>query len=228
MSIDPRTIKQLLQLQMINTMDLFGSSRTGSTDGGAGSSFADLLKRLLANDQDQGLIQGQALRGQDQGYSQVLTGKSYGLRPSVSPLSMSPASTYDPLVEQASKQFGVGVPLIKAVIQQESSFQPFEVSSAGAKGLMQLMDATARGLGVTDSFDPEQNITGGTRFLSDLLKKYNGNEAVALAAYNAGPGRIDRLGIRTDADLRAKFGSLPQETQHYVDRVLAFKNDYTV
>jgi soluble lytic murein transglycosylase-like protein len=93
---------------------------------------------------------------------------------------------------------------------------------------MQLMDDTARGLGVTDSFDAQQNIHGGTKFLKYLLQKYNGNEAVALAAYNAGPGRIDQLGITNDRELKAKYKLLPRETQDYVMRVMEKKQNYLV
>lgn len=85
---------------------------------------------------------------------------------------------------------------------------------------MQLMDSTARGLGVTDSLDPHQNIDGGSKYLSYLLGKYNGNEQVALAAYNAGPGRIDRLGISTDGELLANLDKLPEETRQYIGKVL--------
>jgi len=131
------------------------------------------------------------------------------------------SSQYASLIGAASQKYGVDASLIEAVIQTESNFNASAVSSAGAKGLMQLMDGTARGLGVTNSLDPQQNIDGGTRYLAMLLKKYNGNEQVALAAYNAGPGRVDRLGIATDDDLQQKISSLPQETQRYIGKVLS-------
>src|SRR5690606_38969095 len=105
----------------------------------------------------------------------------------------------------------------------ESGFRPDAVSGAGAKGLMQLMDGTARGLGVTDSFDPAQNIDGGTKYLAMLLRKYDGHEQVALAAYNAGPGRVDRAGIGTNEQLIANLEALPEETQRYVAKVLQAK-----
>lgn len=133
-------------------------------------------------------------------------------------------SIYDSLILQAANQYGVDPALIKGVIQSESSFRENAESSAGAKGLMQLMDGTAQGLGVTDSFDPAQNIDGGTRYLSYLLRKYNGNEATALAAYNAGPGRIDRLGIMTNEELASRLSELPEETQAYVQKVLSNRN----
>ncbi|SDC73008.1 Transglycosylase SLT domain-containing protein [Paenibacillus sp. UNCCL117] len=135
-------------------------------------------------------------------------------------LGSSKPTEYEELIQQASEAYGVQSSLVKAVIEAESSFNPKAVSSAGAKGLMQLMDATGAGLGVTDPFDPAQNIAGGTQYLSNLLVRYNGNQSVALAAYNAGSGRVDRLGIRTDQDLASKLRLLPEETQKYVARVL--------
>ncbi len=133
-------------------------------------------------------------------------------------------SIFHAKIEEASAQFGVSARLIDAVIQAESAYNPYAISHAGAKGLMQLMDGTARQLGVVDAFDPQQNIEGGTKFLADLLRKYDGNEAVALAAYNAGPGRIDRLGIVNDEQLHARIEELPIETQGYVSKVLGLVN----
>lgn len=114
----------------------------------------------------------------------------------------------DPIISRASRKYGVDVGLIRAVIKAESDFNPQAVSHAGARGLMQLMPATARSLGVSDSFDPEQNVMGGTRFLKDMLQRYNGNVDAALAAYNWGPGNVDK---RPD--------HLPRETRDYLARV---------
>ena len=92
---------------------------------------------------------------------------------------------------------------------------------------MQLMDGTAQGLGVTDSFDPAQNIEGGTKYLSYLVRKYDGSIPAALAAYNAGPGRVDRLDIKDGGSLAANYASLPGETQSYVMKVMAKMSSYS-
>ncbi len=118
------------------------------------------------------------------------------------------ASWLDPIISKASQKYGVDVGLIKAVIKAESDFNPQAVSHAGARGLMQLMPSTARSLGVSDSFDPEQNVMGGTRFLKDMLQRYNGNVDAALAAYNWGPGNVDK-----------RPEHLPRETRDYLARV---------
>ena len=125
-------------------------------------------------------------------------------------------SGLESIITKAAGRYGVEAGLIKAVIKAESGFNPNAVSHAGAQGLMQLMPGTARSLGVNDSFDPEQNVMGGTRFLRDLLKRYNGNLDSALAAYNWGPGNVDR-----------KPEQLPRETRDYLVRVKQLYNSYT-
>lgn len=121
----------------------------------------------------------------------------------------------DPIITKASRRYGVDVGLIRAVIKAESNFNPQAVSHAGAQGLMQLMPATARSLGVNDSFDPEQNVMAGTRFLSDMLQRYNGDLDSALAAYNWGPGNVDKRPDR-----------LPRETRDYLSRVKQLYSSY--
>jgi soluble lytic murein transglycosylase-like protein len=122
----------------------------------------------------------------------------------------------EPIIDRAARTYRIDPDLIKAVIAQESSARPDSVSSAGAKGLMQLMDGTARDLGVQDPFDPEENIKGGTRYLRWLLDRFGGEEKLALASYNAGPGRVKQ------------YGGVPPfpETERYVDRVLTKRQEF--
>jgi soluble lytic murein transglycosylase-like protein len=125
------------------------------------------------------------------------------------------ARAYDPLVERIGRESGVPPALVKAVIHAESAFNPRAVSHKGAMGLMQLMPATARNLGVAEPFTAEQNVEGGARYLRTLRERF-GNWTMALAAYNAGPEAV------------TKFGGIPpyRETQTYVRRVLTYYRRY--
>lgn len=124
-----------------------------------------------------------------------------------------PGSALDPLVEMASRTYGVAKNLIKSVIGQESGSRHLAVSPAGAKGLMQLMDSTAADLGVRNVFNPRENVMAGTLYLKRMLDRFGGDEKLALAAYNAGPGAVER------------FGGVPPyaETSAYVEKVLEAK-----
>jgi len=115
------------------------------------------------------------------------------------------------MVDREAKNQEISSTLLHAVIEQESGNLPCAVSSKGAMGLMQLMPATAQTLQVKDPFDPGQNIAAGSRFLKSLLDRYKGDLPKALAAYNAGPGRVDQAG---------EVPNIP-ETQNYVQRILA-------
>lgn len=118
----------------------------------------------------------------------------------------------DSIFQEAASRYGIPEKLIKSVARAESNFNPRAVSHAGAMGVMQLMPGTAKSLGVTDPFDARQNIMGGAGYLKKNLDRFGGDISLALAAYNAGPGSVD------------KYGGIPpyKETQNYVKKVTSY------
>jgi soluble lytic murein transglycosylase len=122
---------------------------------------------------------------------------------------------YDNIIANASQQYGVAFPLLKAIIKAESGFNPWAVSKKGAKGLMQIMPQNFKLLGIKDPFDPSQNINAGARYFKQMYDRF-GKLALSLAAYNAGPKAVER------------FKTVPpyEETEEYVKRVLKFYYNY--
>lgn len=129
----------------------------------------------------------------------------------IAPVHTASAGGYDDLVQKYAVQHGLASALVRAVIKTESDGNPRCVSRAGAMGLMQLMPANVQEAGISDPFDPEQNIAAGTQQLAGLMKQYNGNLDLTLAGYNAGPGNVK------------KYGGVPPftETQNYIRKVRA-------
>ncbi len=136
------------------------------------------------------------------------------LKPSLN--SLDRLNGFDSIINEASEKYSVDKNLIKSVILAESSGKENALSKANAKGLMQLIDSTADSLGVQNVWDPKENIFGGTKYLSQLLRKYNGDTKLALAGYNAGPGNVD------------KYNGIPpfDETKTYVARVTSYIKNF--
>ncbi len=126
------------------------------------------------------------------------------------PNQVSKAEIND-LIEKYADKNGLDSDFVRAVVNQESGYNPNATSKCGAMGLMQLMPGTAQGLGVSNAYDPEQNIQGGTKYLKGLMDRFDNNKSLALAAYNAGPNAVK------------KYGGIPpyQETQNYVKSVIS-------
>ncbi|HZR81978.1 MAG TPA: lytic transglycosylase domain-containing protein [Candidatus Binatia bacterium] len=137
-------------------------------------------------------------------------------------LSTRPSRFIDPpegisqMIVDAAKRYGVDAALVHAVVRAESAFDHLAVSSAGAMGLMQLMPGTAELVGVRNAFHPQENIEGGVYYLRKMLDRFGNNVALALAAYNAGPGAVET------------YGGIPPypETQEYLERVFRFRQEY--
>lgn len=237
MEINPTVTNGLGQLKWISlksATDKSSSANETERSGASASQFATMLQALSSNTSNSGdtsfltslpdsssvnnLLWQQIGGGTAESTNSVISGEITDTKP----------TSYDDLIQTASTKYGVPVDLIKAVIDTESSFNPNVVSSAGAKGLMQLMDGTARGLGVSNSFDPAQNIDGGVRYLSYQLKRFDGQEKMALAAYNAGPGRVINLGVSNDQELLEKLSQLPKETQSYLTKIERARAQYAV
>ena len=131
-------------------------------------------------------------------------------------ISKLDSNQFDPIISEASKKYALEAPLIKAVIKAESDFDPNAMSHKGARGLMQIMPMNYRLLNVENPFDPHQNIDGGARYLREMMDRYNGKLNLSLAAYNAGPGAVD------------KYGGVPPypETTEYIERVMKYYERY--
>ena len=127
---------------------------------------------------------------------------------------LSCSAQLDAIFNEAASKYGVDAKFLKAIAKCESDFSTECTSRSGAMGIMQLMPQTAASLGVTNAYDPYQNIMGGARYISEKLTQYNGDKSLALAAYNAGSGNV------------AKYGGIPpfKETQNYVAKVMAYYN----
>lgn len=242
MSIDPLKINPGMHLPRVKPVAVPKTGGTGLTfeqqlqravqaDGRAESAVAqaETLLKMAQLHLWQGLFVPDEETPQDQLFNpsgwlpqldQVVTKAERGeqlyrqLQPSLCEKNLSPQGEIERLIDQVAESVSLAPELIRSVVAAESDFQPQAVSPVGAQGLMQLMPATAAELGVEDSFDPEQNLLGGSRYLKQLLDKYDGDLDKTLAAYNWGQGNVDRKGL----------AQMPQETRDYLAKIKGMLN----
>jgi Rod binding domain-containing protein len=229
-----KEFESLLTSMMLKSMDkttdsMFGSESTGGDY--FGTIFENQMASLISKNKSLGLadmlykkITGEDIdpKSTDSELLQLINNNNIELKKSVDDNnSITPStqatgrlSQYDNIINDAANTYGVDKNLIKSVILTESAANEKAVSSAKAKGLMQLVDSTASDMGVNNVFNPKENIFGGTKYLSEMLRKYNGNMNLALASYNAGPENVQ------------KYGGVPpfEETQNYIKRVVGYFN----
>jgi soluble lytic murein transglycosylase-like protein len=224
----------MLTSMMLKSMDKTTSGMFGSDSFGGdyfGTIFENQMASMISKKKDLGIadilykkITGEALDPASSAKdllklindSKIEIKKSTSDNNSITPSSKATdrLGKYESFINEASNSYGVDKNLIKSVILTESAANEKAVSSAKAKGLMQLIDSTASQMGVNNVFDPKENILGGTKYLSEMLRKYNGNLNLALASYNAGPENVQ------------KYGGVPpfEETQNYIKRVIGYFN----
>lgn len=179
-------------------------------DGTDSSGYSNLLGLDSTDSSDYSSILGLgSTTGSDSGYNYYRSSALSAYNSNTSAAN----SAIEKAAEAASKKYGVDEKLILSVIQQESSFNPYSTSSAGAMGLMQLMPGTAKELGVNNAYDINQNVDGGTKYLKSLLNTF-GDLKTAIAAYNAGPGAVKN----SNGDI----SKLPSETKDYVSKVTKY------
>lgn len=213
----------------VNASGTSSETQTGTDSGSSSDAMSDLVNLSSTKQVQQNYSAGQNLLD-----IPLVTNESSNTSSAVNNVSSSSSlnsllnsSDSDTMsriyaaVQDASEKYGVSANLILAVIKQESDFNPTDVSSAGAQGLMQLMPCNVSSLGISDPYNIEQNIDGGTRLLKEGLDRYNGDLTMTLMAYNAGSGTMQSRGVTSASDLY----KMPAETRNYVPKVLGYYNN---
>lgn len=198
-------MKTLMEIQALQGLTNSSPTVQESTP----SLFQEMLVSILTDEKTLGSLVSTVEKGTDYSSSNSILNNLTTLSSSLSPTTSGSDNKFEEIIQAAAERFNVPAKLISSVIQHESNFDASAQSHAGASGLMQLMPSTAKWLGVKNVWDPTENVMAGTKYLRQMLDKYDGNTTLALAAYNAGPGNVD------------KYNGIPpfKETQNYVNKI---------
>ena len=211
-------VESVMMMLMMNQMSKSSSSKDNP---GFQVMLESILQASKSNESIEDLLKGMGMDLSTLGYGQGTSldyDKIQNISKEIGKNLKSDNADIEDAIEKASEKYGIDSKLIRALIKQESDFNVYEKSYAGAMGLMQLMPENVEHYGISDPYNVYENIDGGTRHLRDYLNLYNGNKALALAAYNAGPGTLQQRGVTTVDDI----AKLPWETRTHVKKVLEY------
>lgn len=218
--MDINALTELIQLSMMKTLTIDGNSGSDSTNDQGNDEFGTMLQGML---QQMTTTTNSAQNAPEWVQNNPVTSIDANSQTTSSTIdSQYNSNDIDSAIKTASQKYGVDESFIKAIIKQESGFNPTAVSKAGAEGLMQLMPSTAKSLGVDNPFNALQNIDGGTKYIKGLIDAFKGSKELALSAYNGGINRMNSRGVDTVGEI----SKMPNETQNYVAKVMKAYDSY--